>query len=89
MADDVTIRYFASLKEETGTDEETIELGEPTGLDTILAGVKERYPDVEDSLDHVAVAVNMETVQPDETTVQPGDEVALLPPFGGGTIHHG
>ena len=84
MTEEVTIRYFAQFQEITGRQQETFSLEGPTELNTVLDDVVEKYPEARDNLDHSAISVNLETINPDQTTVKPGDEIALLPPFGGG-----
>jgi molybdopterin converting factor subunit 1 len=84
VSQSVTVRYFGSISEDTDTDEESVELEETVRLDRLIDRLVERHPNLEAHLEQAAVAVNEETVDPSESTVSPGDEVALLPPFGGG-----
>lgn len=82
----ITIRYFARLREELGTGEETIAL--PDGVTTV-AGVRDwlsnRGSPWTDALSEpaVLVAVNHETCGP-TAPVADGDEVAFFPPVTGG-----
>jgi molybdopterin synthase catalytic subunit len=63
--------------------EDTIDMADgSTGADLIRA-VGERYPDATSVLERVSVAVNHEVV-PAERTLDPADEIALLPPVSGG-----
>lgn len=84
MNSTIKVRYFATFEEQVGTSEETVPLDESTGLDTFLEKLTSRHPEIEEHLEHAAVAKNHETVKPENTTLRPGDELALLPPFGGG-----
>ena len=75
----IKIRYFASLREQLGTDELTISAN---GVSTVadvwqVANHDEALPN------HLLYAVNLEYAQPD-TTVNDGDEVAFFPPVTGG-----
>lgn len=89
MDSSITVRYFATFREITGREEERIPLEDPRPLDRIIEELIEQYPDIAGPLEHAAVALNYETVDPGETRVSPGDELALLPPFGGGSSSPG
>lgn len=73
----VTARYFATLREQRGASAERVELPEGCtaagAFATLFPGLGLR----------VAYAVNQATV-PADTVLQDGDEVAFLPPLGGG-----
>jgi molybdopterin converting factor subunit 1 len=75
---EVTVRLFAMLRERAGTREITLEL--PDGA---------RVRDALERLDHLAaglplvMAVNREYA-PEEQVLDPGDELALIPPVSGG-----
>jgi molybdopterin synthase catalytic subunit len=77
----VTVRLFAMLRERAGASE--IELDLPDGA---------RVSDALDSLGDLAaglplvMAVNREYA-PAEQVLDPGDELALIPPVSGGSIH--
>ncbi len=86
MGSQITVRCFAVFEERTGTDQLELEIDEEIALADLLDTLREQYPDIEKPLEHSAVAVNQRTVKPEETSVKPGDEVALLPPFGGGAV---
>jgi molybdopterin converting factor small subunit len=73
----ITARYFAVLRERKGTSSEEVEV--PDGL-----SVAEVYRHLFRPADvPVAYAVNTEAVAPG-TPVHEGDELAFLPPVGGG-----
>lgn len=75
---EVTVRLFATLRERAGTSELTLEL--PDGA---------RVRDAIAALDHLAeglplvMAVNREYA-PEDQVLDPGDELALIPPVSGG-----
>lgn len=79
----LTVRLFAALRERAGSDEILLE-GLPEDLD--VAGLKRelesRHPEI-GSLAHVRGVVGTNYV-PDSTPLEPGAEVALLPPVSGG-----
>ena len=77
---DVSVRYFAVLREQRGTDEERLEVEPGTTAQALYetlfpAGAAGRMP--------VAFAVNQAYV-PGGTVLSAGDEVAFIPPLGGG-----
>jgi molybdopterin converting factor subunit 1 len=80
---DVTVRYFAALRETTGRERETLAL--PGGADVahVRSVLEERYPGLAPVLARCAVAVNRAYVST-ETALGEGDELAFIPPVGGG-----
>jgi len=75
---EVTVRLFAMLRERAGTPELTLELPEGARVrDAIdsLAGLAEGLP--------LVMAVNREYAS-EERELDPGDELALIPPVSGG-----
>ncbi len=81
----VTIKLFATLKDRAGKDELTFDFSAGT-VSNLLTGVIQEYPALSDLLEpgRVVVSVNCEFVRMD-TLVNDGDEVALMPPFSGGS----
>ena len=77
----VTVKYFASLREQLGRSEELLEIGEKavtvSELWQQVVGNKQTLPA------NILTAVNMEYVKPD-TRIKDGDEVAFFPPVTGG-----
>jgi MoaE-MoaD fusion protein len=73
----ITVRLFAGLRERAGRDRVELELPEDARVADVLAamGVGPR---------ECVVAVNREYAR-EESPVQPGDEVALVPPVSGGS----
>jgi len=75
----VTVKFFASLREQMGCDGATVEIGEvATAADIWLAasGGKAMPP-------NILVAINMEYCD-SNSEVSSGDEVAFFPPVTGG-----
>lgn len=75
----ITVKFFASLREQVGINESTIELPDP-------ATVEQVWRCVTDGLgmpDNVLMTVNME-YEKANASVQDGDEVAFFPPVTGG-----
>lgn len=73
----VTLRYFAVLREQKGRDTEEMDVPEGT-----TAAAAYRLACAPAAV-RVAFAVNTEMV-PAHTVLRAGDELALLPPLGGG-----
>jgi molybdopterin synthase sulfur carrier subunit len=83
----VTVRYFASVKEQLGKDSEELEL--PAGVATVAgvrAHLKARGGDWQAVLSEkksIRIAVNQE-MAPQTAPVKAGDEIAFFPPVTGG-----
>lgn len=79
----VTVRLFAAPREFTGKS--VIELSLPHGacLSDLIDRLSEDYPGLGKYLPYSKLAINHAIAAP-ETILQNGDEVALLPPVGGG-----
>ncbi len=75
----VRVRLFAVLRERAGTGELELELPEPACVADALARLHELTDGVP-----VVVAVNQEYAE-SQDVLQPGDEVALIPPVSGGS----
>ena len=77
------MRYFAALREATGREAETLEL--PAGADVAAAreALLARYPALARLLPRCAIARNRAYVEA-ETALADGDELAFIPPVGGG-----
>src|SRR6185295_2866345 len=78
----INVRLFAGLRERAGTDRLEIELPEDARVADVLAAMAST-PVGEIRPKECVVAVNREYADADEA-VNPGDEVALVPPVSGG-----
>lgn len=76
----VTVKYFASLKEELGRSGDTLDVSDG---DLTVALVWHQASGRAEMPANVLCAVNLEYVGP-EHTVCDGDEVAFFPPVTGG-----
>ncbi len=74
----ITVKYFASLREQMGKAEELLTLSESTPITEVWKNVSG-----ETSSDNILMAINMEYVKSD-AIVKEGDEVAFFPPVTGG-----
>ncbi len=73
----VTVRFFASLREELGREQTTVDAGDSVGAVWAAA------TDDADPPANILAAVNMDYVDW-EAPVREGDEVAFFPPVTGG-----
>ncbi len=85
---DFEIRLFATLKDRVGQDRIRVSVPSSANVQALLAETAERFPQLAPALPTVLVSVN-KAYASKETTLQPGDEVALFPPVSGGeTLPH-
>ena len=74
----ITVKYFASLREQLGRESEILSLSGSCTVAEIWKQVSgENRPE------NILMTVNMEYVKP-HTRVREGDEVAFFPPVTGG-----
>ena len=79
----VTVRFFASLREQAGVKQIELELAQPTSVGELRALLAQRLPGLEAALRASLAAVNNEYALDDEL-IPAGAEVALFPPVSGG-----
>lgn len=79
----ITIRYFAAIRESIGRAEETREFSAGTTAGDLLATLASDYPVVQQLQRSSLLMVNHEYVEPD-FMLSDGDELALIPPVSGG-----
>ncbi len=81
----VIVKLFAILKDKAGTGELTIPAS-PATVYELLSQISRDYPALSDILSHggILISVNQEFVKQD-APIKDGDEVALMPPFSGGS----
>lgn len=81
---DVTVRFFAALRETTGLREATVEVNPGSTLGEFLEHLIEAYPGLRRHRDTLLLAVNHEFAELG-VSLRSGDEVALMPPVSGGS----
>lgn len=82
----VQVRFFASLREVTGTGELLLSLPEAAGFETLMEALRGALPATAVTAlqaENVRLAHNQDLVTP-PFALQEGDEVAFLPPVTGG-----
>jgi len=80
---EVNVLCFAALREAVGSGSVAVRLGERATVEDLLARLGEDYPALTPYLSYVKVAVNRQFARM-TARLRSGDEVALLPPVGGG-----
>ncbi|MEM0156770.1 MAG: molybdopterin converting factor subunit 1 [Thermoplasmataceae archaeon] len=77
------IRYFGSASDDAGTAEETIEIPDGSGINSVHARVAEIHPAVGKRWSNLLIAVNQSYVSGD-AALKNGDEIAIFPAVSGG-----
>lgn len=92
----VTVKFFTTLREIVGKKEEKIELGSASTVDGLLRFLSQKYGKefkdyIYDELGnvrgHLQFLINgksVTTLQGLKTKLKEGDQIAILPPVGGG-----
>jgi molybdopterin converting factor subunit 1 len=77
------VRLFGPAREAAGSETISLELGNEATAADAVAALAAGYPELKALLPRSRVAVNLEYVDA-RTPLEPGDEIAILPPVGGG-----
>ncbi|XP_078595674.1 molybdopterin synthase sulfur carrier subunit-like isoform X2 [Branchiostoma floridae x Branchiostoma japonicum] len=82
----VNILFFAKSRELVGSKEASLSIPAQTTSAQLLAAIVSRYPSLAIISNNLVLAVNQEYITPDNSplSLQPGDEVAVIPPISGG-----
>jgi molybdopterin converting factor subunit 1 len=80
------VRLFAMLRERAGSDVVEVEVADGATVADALRDIAEQHSSLAEPINghSVMMAVNREYARP-ETTLRPGDEIALIPPVSGGS----
>ena len=78
----VTVFYFAAIKDIIGIDSESIDLKESTDTDCLKMLLSEKYPSARRYFENSRVAVNYEYCE--NKVLKNNDEVAFILPVSGG-----
>jgi len=79
----VTVLFFAQARERAGRPSAALELPEGSRVADARAAIARAHPALEPLWPHLALAVNGVLAR-DDARVEPGAEIALLPPVSGG-----
>jgi len=80
----VRARFFARLREQAGTDSESVEVERGSTVADVYDALRKAHPALDPNRESVRIAVNQEFADWD-VIVAAGDEVAFIPPVSGGT----
>ena len=92
----VAVRFFTTLREITGKKEELLEFPKPISVDVLLKQLSKKhgkdfddyvFDELGDVRGHLQVLINgksVSTMQGLKTQLKDADQVAILPPVGGG-----
>jgi molybdopterin converting factor subunit 1 len=80
---EVKVKFFAAPREALGTSQIALHLPEGSTVEDLLDTLRDRHPVLDRYLRFLNVAVNRAYVGM-RTELHDGDEVACLPPVGGG-----
>ena len=82
----ITIKFFASLKTIADMEEKIIDVSNSISMDQLSEIISKTSPKMGELIREkkVMISVNQEMADSD-TIIHDGDEVALLPPFSGGS----
>ncbi|KAF9980440.1 hypothetical protein BGZ75_008426 [Mortierella antarctica] len=85
MTQHFTVLYFASAKDASKTESDKLEWTAGINSTALTRLLLDRHPGLDHVLKTSMFAVNMEYKDNDDSwTVQPGDEIAIIPPVSGG-----
>ncbi len=79
----ITVRLFAFLRTQTGTDTLTLELDPKSQAATVKDALARRFPQIALWLPYTRIAINC-AYEPWDAPLREGDELALIPPVSGG-----
>ncbi|GMA60661.1 molybdenum cofactor biosynthesis protein MoaE [Alicyclobacillus fastidiosus] len=79
------VRLFANLREIFEAQQITMEAPDGLEVNGVVPLLMARYPEAVPALTNVMVAVN-QVLAPPHAVLHPSDEIALLPPVGGGSV---
>jgi molybdopterin synthase sulfur carrier subunit len=81
----IHIRYFASFRDTTGQNEETLAVNEGASVADVRGLLLARFPRLQPLMDRSLCAVNRGYVAAG-TQLHEGDELVFIPPMGGGDL---
>lgn len=80
----VRILFFGILRDLAGLGSESLNLPDNARLSDVVHHYEQRMPRLEAMIASIAMSINQEYAGP-ESKLQPGDEIAFLPPVSGGS----
>ena len=82
----IKVKYFANLRSIAGKEEDQFDMGSETTLKNLSHEISKTAPKIGEMIlgKKIMVSVNLDVASL-EAIIKDGDEVALLPPFSGGS----
>ena len=82
----IKVKYFASLRSIAGKEEDQFDMGSETTLKNLSHEISKTAPKIGEMIlgKKIMVSVNLDVASL-EAIIKDSDEVALLPPFSGGS----
>ncbi|MBT4127080.1 MAG: MoaD/ThiS family protein [Nitrospina sp.] len=82
----IKVKYFANLRSIAGKEEDQFDMGSETTLKNLSHEISKTAPKICEMIlgKKIMVSVNLDVASL-EAIIKDGDEVALLPPFSGGS----
>lgn len=80
---EIEVLLFASLRERRGAPTLTVTIEEGATVRQLREAVAESYPELAPGLSASRVAIDQE-FSPEDQSIDPGSEIALIPPVSGG-----
>ncbi len=79
----LTVLYFAALRDLTGTREQSVTIEGPLDVAGLQSHIEQLRPELAGRLGSVRIAINEEFAEPGRA-INDGDVAALIPPVSGG-----
>lgn len=83
---EVRVLYFAKSRDLAGTAEETIKVPDRVTSQLLLEIITDRHIELKTIQQNLILAVNQDYISEESGEIQlnPGDEIAVIPPLSGG-----
>ena len=82
---EVTILFFAYLRDAVGSSSVSLKLSAKTTVADLKTQLIKKYPALKERLSHTIAAINRQFVE-DSITIPPNAEIAFFPPVSGGEL---
>ena len=80
---EITVKFFALMREKAGTETVSLHVPQGASVSQALEILQRQYPVLAPYIPRVRLALRQNFVEA-ATTLQAGDELALIPPVSGG-----
>ncbi|HEY3242935.1 MAG TPA: molybdenum cofactor biosynthesis protein MoaE [Phycisphaerae bacterium] len=80
-----TVYFFGPAADDAGCAQCDVHLSEPASLESLFNQIYARFPRLAARAAHLRFAINQNYAKPQDL-VQPGDEIAVIPPVSGGNV---